>query len=170
MNEDNDEFNAMAPSWGPPLVGRVEPVTRHDIDNLDNKVNKLIISLTQKDKDTQRLFEGVVKIDNKTNDFKDAVRVLLYDLIMRADNLEMKLRTTGYLSKKHAIEYQPYTKLHDKPGSRHTPPLNNFKTFPDLPGSHRHDPKDNRYTYPARLELRPHHRTNTTIANKYIVL
>ena len=77
MNEDNDELDADAilASWKPD-----QPVTRHDIDNLDNKVNKLIISLTQKDKDTQSLFEGVVKIAKKERDLEHKVRTALYDV------------------------------------------------------------------------------------------
>ena len=151
MNEDNDEFDAILASWKPD-----QPVTRHDIANLDNKVNKLIISLTQKDKDTQSLFEGVVNVDNKVNDFKDACRVVFYDIITRADNLEMKLRKNGSLSKQHAIDYVPFKELHSKKGSLYTPPY-----------------IDHRTKIYARLPAHPdrdrHKRINTTIANKYIV-
>ena len=85
MNEDNDEFNAMAPhdSWGPPLVGRVEPVTRQDLDNLDNKVNELISSLTQKDKNTERIQKLVQhyfqKMDHINKNQFDVYNQILYD-------------------------------------------------------------------------------------------
>ena len=154
MNKDNDEFNAIN-AMGPPLVHLVEPVTRQDLDNLDNKVNELISSLTQQDKNTQRIQKLVQhyfeKMDNKLLDLQGTVRVSLYDIITRTDNLEMKLRKKGHLSKQHAIDYVPYTKLSDKTGSRHTPPF---------------DPSRVGTLYKSW----PRNRTSTTIANKYIVL
>ena len=125
MNEDNDEFNAIN-AMGAHLVELVEPVTRQDLDNLDNKVNELISSLTQNDKTTARIHKLVEhyfqKMDHINKNQFDVYNQILFDNITRIDNLEMKLRKRGHLSTQHAIDYTPYKVLHNKKGSRPTPP------------------------------------------------
>ena len=82
MNEDNDEFNAIN-AMGAHLVELVEPVTRQDLDNLDNKVNELISSLTQKDKNTERIQKLVQhyfqKMDHINKNQFDVYNQILYD-------------------------------------------------------------------------------------------
>ena len=100
-----------------------EILTTHRLINSNDEYSKSNIrELERKEKETERKLE-----------IQHA----------RANNLEMKLRKRGYLSKEHAIDYVPYINLPDK-HKRGAPSL------------------------PTPLSLS--HRTRTTIANKYIVL
>ena len=100
-----------------------EILTTHRLINSNDEYSKSNIrELERKEKETERKLE-----------IQHA----------RANNLEMKLRKRGYLSKEHAIDYVPYINLPDK----------HKRGAPSLPP-------------PLSLS----HRTRTTIANKYIVL
>ena len=100
-----------------------EILTTHRLINSNDEYSKSNIrELERKEKETERKLE-----------IQHA----------RANNLEMKLRKRGYLSKEHAIDYVPYINLPDK----------HKRGAPSLPP-------------PRSLS----HRTRTTIANKYIVL
>ena len=100
-----------------------EILTTHRLINSNDEYSKSNIrELERKEKETERKLE-----------IQHA----------RANNLEMKLRKRGGLSKEHAIDYVPYINLPDK-HKRGAPSL------------------------PTPLSLS--HRTRTTIANKYIVL
>ena len=100
-----------------------EILTTHRLINSNDEYSKSNIrELERKEKETERKLE-----------IQHA----------RANNLEMKLRKRGYLSKEHAIDYVPYINLPDK-HKRGAPSL------------------------PTPLSLS--HKTRTTISNKYIVL
>ena len=100
-----------------------EILTTHRLINSNDEYSKSNIrELERKEKETERKLE-----------IQHA----------RANNLEMKLRKRGYLSKEHAIDYVPYINLPDK-HKRGAPSL------------------------PTPLSLS--HQTRTTISNKYIVL
>jgi len=99
-----------------------EILTTHRLINSNDEYSKSNIrELERKEKETERKLE-----------IQHA----------RANNLEMKLRKRGYLSKEHAIDYVPYINLPDK-HKRGAPSL------------------------PTPLSLS--HQTRTTISNKYIV-
>ena len=100
-----------------------EILTTHRLINSNDEYSKSNIrELERKEKETERKLE-----------IQHA----------RANNLEMKLRKRGYLSKEHAIDYVPYINLPDK----------HKRGAPSLPT-------------PLFLS----HKTRTTISNKYIVL
>lgn len=100
-----------------------EILTTHRLINSNDEYSKSNIrELERKEKETERKLE-----------IQHA----------RANNLEMKLRKRGGLSKEHAIDYVPYINLPDK-HKRGAPSL------------------------PTPLSLS--HKTRTTISNKYIVL
>ena len=110
-----------------------EILTTHRLINSNDEYSKSNIrELERKEKETERKLE-----------IQHA----------RANNLEMKLRKRGYLSKEHAIDYVPYINLPDKHKRGAPPP---------------YDP------YLGSIPLFPSnsisHRTRTTIANKYNVL
>ena len=88
------------------MDGTHKLINSNDQDNKTNfrAIDILINSLIQKDKDTKSRQEN---LDKKIE------RIAFYDNT-RANNLEMKLRKKGYLSKQHAIDYVPYIKLPDK--------------------------------------------------------
>ena len=101
-----------------------EILTTHRLINSNDEYSKSNIrELERKEKETERKLE-----------IQHA----------RANNLEMKLRKRGYLSKEHAIDYVPYINLPDKHKRGAPPP------------------------YDPSLSLS--HKTRTTISNKYIVL
>ena len=139
----------------------MSPLTRHefstlvtelkrDLDRINYNATKRIRELIQKDNETERKLESIqIQLNLQQQDtatlFKttnDLGRDQNYQHA-RANNLEMKLRKRGGLSKEHAIDYVPYINLPDK-HKRGAPSL------------------------PTPLSLS--HRTRTTIANKYIVL
>ena len=109
-----------------------EILTTHRLINSNDEYSKSNIrELERKEKETERKLE-----------IQHA----------RANNLEMKLRKRGYLSKEHAIDYVPYINLPEKHKRGAPPPYDpslGSPLFPSNPLSHR---------------------TRTTIANKYIVL
>ena len=126
----------------------MSPLTRHEFATLvtqlkNMNLTKCIKEFTQKDNETERKLE-VIQLQlnmlfKTTNDLgKDQNHQHA-----RANNLEMKLRKRGGLSKEHAIDYVPYINLPDK-HKRGAPSL------------------------PTPLSLS--HKTRTTISNKYIVL
>ena len=138
----------------------MSPLTRHEfatsiqslvktIRTFRELTQKDIRELTQKDNETQKKIESMeialnLQQQNTATLFKttnDLGRDQNYQHA-RANNLEMKLRKRGGLSKEHAIDYVPYINLPDKHkrGAPSPPP-------------------------PLSLS----HRTRTTIANKYIV-
>ena len=117
-------------------------LTIHSLINSNDQYNKTNIrELIQKDKDTQS--HQKIMFDNMLTAQETLYENQRHDNT-RANNLEMKLRKKGYLSKQHAIDYVPYTNLPDK-HKRGAPP-----------------PYD-----PSLGSLS--HITRTTIANKYTV-
>ena len=97
----------------------MSPLTRHEfatlVTQLQNmNLTKRIKEFTQKDNETERKLE-VIQLQlnmlfKTTNDLgKDQNHQHA-----RANNLEMKLRKRGGLSKEHAIDYVPYINLPDK--------------------------------------------------------
>ena len=119
-------------------------LTIHSLINSNDQYNKTNIrELIQKDKDTQS--HQKIMFDNMRTTQENLYRNQRHDNT-RANNLEMKLRKKGYLSKQHAIDYVPYIKLPDKHKRGAPPP------------------------YDPYLANSLSHRTSTTIANKYTVL
>ena len=87
--------------------------------------HNLLTYLEEKDKETQKKFESMEialksavtnSTDLRTETAENFERSRQYQnyLYERANNLEMKLRKRGYLSKFHAIDYVPFIKLPDK--------------------------------------------------------
>ena len=97
----------------------MSPLTRHEfatlVTQLQNmNLTKRIKEFTQKDNETERKLE-VIQLQlnmlfKTTNDLGNDQN----HQHARANNLEMKLRKRGYLSKFHAIDYVPFIKLPDK--------------------------------------------------------
>ena len=130
------------------MNGTHKLINSNDQDNKTNfrAIDILINSLIQKDKDTKSRQEN---LDKKIKDAQSYLGDLALNQThdnTRANNLEMKLRKKGYLSKQHAIDYVPYIKLPDKHKTGAPPP------------------------YDPYLANSLSHRTSTTIANKYTVL
>ena len=143
----------------------MSPLTRHEFDTI---IKSLVKTIRTGRELTQNKFESMEialesAITNTKNltietaqNFEKSRQYQIYlnergntmvkgynSLNERANNLEMKLRKRGYLSKEHAIDYVPYINLPDK-HKRGAPSL------------------------PTPLSLS--HKTRTTISNKYIVL
>ena len=133
----------------------MSPLTRHEFAELvtqlkNMNLTKRIKEFTQKDNETERKLEVIQIQLNMVHKDTATLFKTTNDLgndqnhqHARANNLEMKLRKWGFLSKEHAIDYVPYINLPDK----------HKRGAPSLPS-------------PRSLS----HRTRTTIANKYIVL
>ena len=137
------------------MVGTHKLLNSNDQDNKNNlrAIDIVLDSLIQKDKDTKSRQEN---LDKKIKDAQSYLGDLALNQThdnTRANNLEMKLRKKGYLSKQHAIDYVPYINLPDKHKRGAPPPY---------------------YPYLGSIPLFPSnslsHRTRTTIANKYTVL
>ena len=137
------------------MDGTHKLLNSNDQDNKSNfrTIDIVLDSLIQKDKDTKSRQEN---LDKKIKDAQSYLGDLALNQThdnTRANNLEMKLRKKGYLSKQHAIDYVPYINLPDKHKRGAPPP---------------YDP------YLGSIPLFPSnalsHRTRTTIANKYTVL
>ena len=88
------------------MDGTHKLLNSNDQENKSNfrAIDIVLDSLIQKDKDTKSRQEN---LDKKIE------RIAFYDNT-RANNLEMKLRKKGYLSKKHAIDNVQYIRLPDK--------------------------------------------------------
>ena len=120
-------------------LDEVQPVTRHDIDTLIMAVDFIDKKIEQLKKQTiyhdKRFEEDVLTIHSLINSNDQYNKTNIRELIQkdketqshlgnlainqshdntRANNLEMKLRKRGYLSKFHAIDYVPFIKLPDK--------------------------------------------------------
>ena len=98
------------------MDGTHKLLNSNDQDNKSNfrAIDIVLDSLIQKDKDTKSRQEN---LDKKIKDAQSYLGDLAINQShdnTRANNLEMKLRKKGYLSKQHAIDYVPYTKLPDK--------------------------------------------------------
>ena len=121
-----------------------EILTTHRLINSNDEYSKSNIrELERKEKETERKLEV---IQSHLQMLLKTTNELVKDQNhqhARANNLEMKLRKRGGLSKEHAIDYVPYINLPDK-HKRGAPSL------------------------PTPLSLS--HKTRTTIASKYIVL
>ena len=88
------------------------------------------------DEDSQKNIREIIQKDNETERKLEVQQVQLNMLHVetnnlaidqsyqhaRANNLEMKLRKRGYLSKEHAIDYVPYINLPDKHKRGAAPP------------------------------------------------
>ena len=118
----------------------MSPLPRHEFETTINRMVKNILSLQNiAEKDRQDKFEIMKNaVESATTDTKKLrietaanfessrqYQTQLYErantmtkgynsLNERANNLEMKLRKRGYLSKFHAIDYVPFIKLPDK--------------------------------------------------------
>ena len=127
-----------------------EILTTHRLINSNDEYSKSNIrELIRKEKETEMKLEVIQIQLNMVHKDTATLFKTTNDLgkdqnhqHARANNLEMKLRKRGGLSKEHAIDYVPYINLPDK-HKRGAPSL------------------------PTPLSLS--HQTRTTISNKYIV-
>ena len=92
-----------------------EILTTHRLINSNDEYSKSNIrELERKEKETERKLEVQQVQLNMLHVETNNLAIDQSYQHARANNLEMKLRKRGYLSKEHAIDYVPYINLPDK--------------------------------------------------------